>query len=338
MGSSSTLVSPDIFVSYSRSDRAWVEPLVQALKASGHTVWWDHDLQAGQAFRHTIGQALEAAGCVLVVWSERAIHSDWVPTEADQALQRKVLVPVLMEPTKLPLPFGGLHTIDLQGWQGDRQDARFQALLQGIRTKLGVRVVPEPVDEADTDPTPAASADRVKPDKVWWQSLGRTGWQSLLVLFTVAGGIVALIQLYLWSAESSSLPTPASVTQSVPASALQLSYSPKGVVRVGDSINLDFPVRQEGFLSVWLQNPDDTVERLLPGKAGKQALALNPGIDRVQKIRLTAKGSGQHRFLLLWTAQDQPLVEYYPDSARFIRAMQGLPDQEQAELVIPVVP
>ena len=37
----------DIFVSYSRSDRERVEPLVRALEGEGLSVWWDPLIEPG---------------------------------------------------------------------------------------------------------------------------------------------------------------------------------------------------------------------------------------------------------------------------------------------------
>ena len=37
----------DVFVSYSRSDRSRVAPLVAALEAKGWSVWWDPAIDSG---------------------------------------------------------------------------------------------------------------------------------------------------------------------------------------------------------------------------------------------------------------------------------------------------
>jgi adenylate cyclase len=40
----------DIFLSYSRTDKPRVAPLVAALEAKGWDVWWDMALVAGEEF------------------------------------------------------------------------------------------------------------------------------------------------------------------------------------------------------------------------------------------------------------------------------------------------
>jgi len=59
----------DVFVSYARSDKARVAPLVAALEAQGWTIWWDPEIEAGQQFDDQIEDELDAAKAVLVVWT-----------------------------------------------------------------------------------------------------------------------------------------------------------------------------------------------------------------------------------------------------------------------------
>jgi hypothetical protein len=49
----------DVFISYSQQDRAWVEPLVEALRAEGYRVWWDLQVRAGESFDQVIESTLE---------------------------------------------------------------------------------------------------------------------------------------------------------------------------------------------------------------------------------------------------------------------------------------
>ena len=50
----------DIFVSYARSDKARVAPLVAALEAQGWSVWWDPEITPGDEFDALIGVELES--------------------------------------------------------------------------------------------------------------------------------------------------------------------------------------------------------------------------------------------------------------------------------------
>ena len=84
----------DIFVSYSRSDKTRVAPLVAAIKAKGWSVWWDPSIAAGQQFDDQIEAELLAASAVLVVWTPASVLSRWVRGEARDAAERDILVPV----------------------------------------------------------------------------------------------------------------------------------------------------------------------------------------------------------------------------------------------------
>ncbi|MGH8403544.1 MAG: toll/interleukin-1 receptor domain-containing protein, partial [Gammaproteobacteria bacterium] len=82
----------DVFVSYARSDKARVAPLVAAIEAQGWSVWWDPEISPGQEFDDQIDAELEAAGAVLVVWTPTSVTSRWVRGEAREAADRNILV------------------------------------------------------------------------------------------------------------------------------------------------------------------------------------------------------------------------------------------------------
>jgi len=71
----------DVFVSYARSDKARVAPLVGAIVAQGWTVWWDPEITPGQEFDDMIEAEIEAAKAVMVVWTPTSVASRWVRGE-----------------------------------------------------------------------------------------------------------------------------------------------------------------------------------------------------------------------------------------------------------------
>ena len=77
----------DVFVSYARSDKARVAPLVAAIEARGWTVWWDPEIDAGQQFDDQIEAELLAAAAVVVVWTATSVSSRWVRGEAREAAE-----------------------------------------------------------------------------------------------------------------------------------------------------------------------------------------------------------------------------------------------------------
>lgn len=112
---------PDIFVSYARSDRERVAPLVKFLESQGWRVWWDPAVQPGERFDRVIQTALDAARVVLVVWSRDSVQRDWVLNEAEEGKRRGILVPVRIDPVEIPLGFRRVQAADLVGWPKNKK-------------------------------------------------------------------------------------------------------------------------------------------------------------------------------------------------------------------------
>ena len=72
----------DIFISYAKEDREWVGTLADALLGTGWSLFWDRDIPLGLTWDEHIGRKLEEARCVVVVWTEASLESDWVKEEA----------------------------------------------------------------------------------------------------------------------------------------------------------------------------------------------------------------------------------------------------------------
>lgn len=126
-----------VFLSYARPDQARAEALKQTLESLGHEVWMDHDIEAGSDFGIAIEQALDQASCVVVLWSEHSIKSRWVLDESGEALDRKRLVPVLIDDVKPPLGFRRIEAAKLTGWAGAHDDPEFRILLEAIDRYAG---------------------------------------------------------------------------------------------------------------------------------------------------------------------------------------------------------
>jgi len=122
----------DVFVSYARSDKERVAPLVAAIEAKGWSVWWDPEIDAGQQFDDQIEAELKAAKAVLVVWTPTSVTSRWVRGEAREAADRGTLVPVRFEGASLPMDVRAIHTTELDGWGDDATSAPFQTLLRAL--------------------------------------------------------------------------------------------------------------------------------------------------------------------------------------------------------------
>src|SRR5262245_17557753 len=103
----------DIFISYSKNQRAVTEELARDLQAKGYSVWWDTALVSGENYRSVILAELTKARAVIVIWTVDSVKSDWVISEATRARTRGILLPFRdpsVDMEAVPPPFDTLHT------------------------------------------------------------------------------------------------------------------------------------------------------------------------------------------------------------------------------------
>ncbi len=131
----------DLFLSYKAEDRSRILPLVQALEQDGFSVWWDEHIGGGDDWRDTILRHLEAAKCVIVVWSRRSVgpEGEFVRDEASRAKRRGTYLPVRIDKVEPPLGFGETQALDLRNWKGDRTHARYKGLLAALHGRVGTK-------------------------------------------------------------------------------------------------------------------------------------------------------------------------------------------------------
>jgi TolB-like protein len=157
----------DLFVSYARTDKALVAPLVAALQSQGWDIWWDPAIAPGQEFDRQIATQLESAAAVLVVWTANSVESRWVRGEARDGADRGVLIPVRFGTARLPIDFRAFHTIDLTEDEVSKRGPAFfetlralEALISRSRSDRGVtQAVPStPVRSPTAHAAPGAPA------------------------------------------------------------------------------------------------------------------------------------------------------------------------------------
>jgi formylglycine-generating enzyme required for sulfatase activity len=135
----------DIFISYSSEDRGKAKDIAEALEQQGFSAWWDRSILPGETFDTVIEEALDAAKCVIVLWSKTSVSSKWVKTEASDGKQRGILIPVLIErDVKIPLAFRRIQAADLRDWEGKLSHPGFDMLLKSIADILGRPLPVEP--------------------------------------------------------------------------------------------------------------------------------------------------------------------------------------------------
>ena len=121
----------DVCLVYATPSRGVAKQLRDVL-ARSYSVWWDDEIHSGD-YRREVERQLSASKCVLPVWCKVSRSDSDVLDEVKFAERAgKVLLPVRIEDVQPPLGFGGLHTIDLIGWNGDPGDSRITRLLQNL--------------------------------------------------------------------------------------------------------------------------------------------------------------------------------------------------------------
>ena len=144
----------EIFVSYSRRDRAFADSLIRGLEGRGLNVWVDSQaLQGGDAWRAEISQAIADCEAFLVILSQNCVESRNVVKELDIAeSENRHIIPLMFEKCDIPREMK-YQLIDLQwiDFSEDGFDAGLERLigtLQGGRKRQGA---PRP---ARQDPPP----------------------------------------------------------------------------------------------------------------------------------------------------------------------------------------
>ena len=174
----------DIFISYAREDRRRAGALVEVLTRHGWSVWWDKDLRHGQDFGESIQEQLNAARCVVVLWSASSLRSAHVLEEAEEGRANGRLVPALIEAVPLPLGFRRLQAADLTDWTGTAEHEEFTQFERSIAALL---------DDAPR----AAAVERPMPRR-------ETGNRRMAAIAAAAALIIAIAGggIYLLSGDS----------------------------------------------------------------------------------------------------------------------------------------
>jgi len=146
----------DIFVSYSRKDERLVKRVIEALESCGYSLWWDQRLTPHESWDSTIEKEIKIAKVVLVLWSPRAVSSEWVRSEADYAKDEKKLISARLQKCELPLAHRLRQTADLARWNGDVSASEW------IRLVSWINYLAHPELDA-SNPAAVADANGIEP-------------------------------------------------------------------------------------------------------------------------------------------------------------------------------
>jgi TolB-like protein/cytochrome c-type biogenesis protein CcmH/NrfG len=126
------LSASPVFISYSRRDKVLARRVTDALRASDIPLWMDQDdIHPGQQWDQAIEQAIDRCSQFVVLLSSTSIVSEIVLDEIHYALEtRKRILPVVVEPCRVPLRLKRLELLELNAEDQSSLD-RLVAAIRG---------------------------------------------------------------------------------------------------------------------------------------------------------------------------------------------------------------
>lgn len=146
----------DVFISYSRTNKAKVAQIARGIEDAGYSVWWDAELPPHQSYGEVITGKIDDAKAAIVVWSAEAAASEWVRAEADMARNQKKLVQTALGDIMPPLPFNQIQYANLGDWNGEDDHPEWRKVKQSLTALCGAR-------EAKADAAAPAAAISAAP-------------------------------------------------------------------------------------------------------------------------------------------------------------------------------
>lgn len=126
----------DIYVSYANEDREKIQPLIDTLEKTTWSIFSDRAFPPGKKWLDKSESEIQKARCVIVFWTKVSVESHRVLEEADVGKQKKILIPILLDPVELPFNFQDLQSINLMNWSGDASSLLFDKLYTAISSML----------------------------------------------------------------------------------------------------------------------------------------------------------------------------------------------------------
>jgi adenylate cyclase len=147
----------DVFISYARETATAAKAIADAVRRHGYAVWLDDQILAHREYADVISERIDAASAVLVVWSEPAVRSQWVRSEANRGRENGTLVQLRIDDARLPMPFDQIQCVELMSWAGDDFNSEWQKVLGSIAA-LAEGSVPSPATKPEPSDDKASLA------------------------------------------------------------------------------------------------------------------------------------------------------------------------------------
>lgn len=128
----------DIFISYSRTDRDYVDKLRVELDSYGLEAWWDSHISTGDRWLATIEREIRQCRAMILIMSPDARESEWV--------EREIMVAEREKKRIFPLLLNGecfMAVINRQYEDVTSGALPPEGFFKNLRAYLGLRVKPE---------------------------------------------------------------------------------------------------------------------------------------------------------------------------------------------------
>ena len=136
-----------VYLSYATNDRGVAQSVIEAIRQTGFDVSSPYDNGAGQALQDPTRDQIAKAECVVALWSNAAMQSNWVQNELRQVIaawSTDRLVLAALDDTPFPVGLRDLSAIAIKpGSDSTKQ------LIQGIQAILGRQLVRETTSPTD---------------------------------------------------------------------------------------------------------------------------------------------------------------------------------------------
>jgi TIR domain len=197
-----------VFISYSRSERDYVEQLAQYLTERSITVWYDYEVETGEPFSQRIQTAIDESVAFIVVVTAAAVESSWVRRELSRAVRKGIpLCPLMRQACDIPIELDGVQSEDVT--DGRMPTPRFVARLGDLVLAAGYAAAASDneVSAGLFNDVPTGSLrDQVKaviaamvnmtPDKLSFDRDGDISIRSGSAMVFVGSGIIRLSLTY----------------------------------------------------------------------------------------------------------------------------------------------
>ena len=147
------------FISYSSKNRSSAEAMTALLRQRHIDVWVaPDDIPPGSKYAQVIGRAIKECACMVLLFTNDAQNSSWVPKEVERAINyKKTIIPVQLEEVQLNEEFelyiSTEHVIAVD--RIDEKSDKIQRVIDSVIAKTGQNT---PASGKEQTPDPASGA------------------------------------------------------------------------------------------------------------------------------------------------------------------------------------